>query len=193
MTTKVLNLQFLSLLLGFMSCNLNGNNASKNINNTSTSASINLPCTTWVKGGAFTGLCGNKYSLVIIAEARFVSYRHKMTKAVVLDILLQEKLNSDTINLDDRIELKCIYKSHIRPGEKFILFAYAYEGDHTISGIESISKISNLKDPAVNSIKSYIAHQQNPLVIKNDLELWDSLGYGNQLSQIISCHENEVN
>ncbi|WP_299435731.1 hypothetical protein [uncultured Aquimarina sp.] len=148
----------------------------------------------WLQSGPFIGNCGEKYSLVVLGtideiykkteQERYVS----QTGIIKIDeVLIAGNLENKTYQEEEFIASDCFNQVDVKKGDKVIVFFYEYEGSISIPGGKSILKINGRSDPKIQSIKKYIQSDQNPLSIEEDLHLWEEIGLGSELTQIISC------
>lgn len=148
----------------------------------------------WGESGPFLGLCGSEYSIAFtgtitnintpVEEAYVILQRGVIEIEQVLKVrtVEKQKYKGETFFVSD-----CFYNTDLQVGDKVMVFCYEYEGDFSIPS-NSVLKIDQFDTPVVQSIKTYIEADQNPLVIKEDVELWEKqYGLGEALSQNIAC------
>ncbi|MEO0896609.1 MAG: hypothetical protein AAFY71_09440 [Bacteroidota bacterium] len=152
----------------------------------------------WDKAGPFIGLCGSKYSFVFLGEVKslgniiqdsaslYTSQKGQITIETILHTQKQEKKSYEGQGI---FESDCFFGSDFRIGDLVMVFCYEYEGEVSIPGKRSIVKLKSKNDPLIESIKTYIAGDQQAILLKNDMALWEAAGYGDDLGQIIDCAE----
>ncbi|MBN2694760.1 hypothetical protein JXR93_08860 [bacterium] len=180
---------------------------------------FNVPYTYWwPSGGPFISLCGEKYSMVFLGtvddieepiQSDIEEYKKfeklyipqngviKVEEILVVNNIEKTKLSESikniiNSNLDKNSELffksDCFYNSKLKKGDKTTVFIYFYEGDLSIPS-NSIIKIDSFNSDIVESIKTYIKNNQNPLSIKKDLKLWKRYSLDKALKENIECYE----
>lgn len=204
----------LFLLFAFMvslslSCKENDKTA-KNDNNTISSKINNMPTMVqsdtlyvpytywWENAGPFIGMCGDEYTLVFLGEVTHIGEATKKPDAKFTSqighIKIHKRLKPRDLtkgnpNMQMIFISNCFYGTDVKAGDKVLVFCYKYERAVAIPGPKSILKIDNYDAPVVKSIEKYIDAKQNPLVIKQDIPLWEKYGFGTELKQIIDCKE----
>lgn len=155
----------------------------------------------WNNSGPFIGACGEHYSLAFTGVIKQVdtpiidsSLLYIPQKGVVKihTILKANKNFNKEYTGKKHFTSDCFYKSNATKGDTVIVFCYEYEDSVCIPGPRSIIKIRGFDDPLVNSIKNYIQQDENPIVLKGDMELWKSKGFEHELRQIITCAEETL-
>ena len=150
----------------------------------------------WPESGPFIGNCGEKYSLVFLGiitdinkEVKNKNYITQEGSIQIENVLMSRKLEDTEYSTQEIFTSDCFYKQDLKVGEKVIVFCYEYEGGYSIPGGKSILKVGGNNDPIVKSIKRYIQSEQNPLSIKNDIDLWKIYNLDSDLKRIIECKE----
>ena len=152
----------------------------------------------WENSGPFIGMCGDEYTLVFLGEVTHIGEASKKPDSkftsqighIKIHKRLQPRdLTEGNPNLEMIFVSNCFYGSDVKVGDKVLVFCYKYERAVCIPGAKSIVKIEAYDSPVVKSIEKYIAAKQNPLVIKQDVALWEEYGFGDALKQIIDCKE----
>ena len=155
----------------------------------------------WSGSGPFPGLCAKKYALAFVGEVSDISpptpfkeglqlYTPQDGVIEILEILSQEKLEKQAYTNQKYFQSYCFNRlPDIKKGDTVIVFCHDYYGRYTLTGRIPIVKITGKNDPVLLSIKKYIKNAYNPLVIKDDIALWEEKGLGDDLRQIIECKE----
>ena len=196
------NLLTLALaLLTIFSCGQSNNKTPKDTKAIIKSDTLKVPYTYWwTDSGPFIGMCGEKYALVFLGRVTRIHapiqdstslYIPQEGLIEILEILEKSALAKEKYSGQKYFSSDCFYGSEVEKGDTVMIFCYEYEGRIAIPG--SIVKIDGFDAPIVRSIKKYIEADQNPIVIKEDMELWNEKGFGNALQQIIECKENLIN
>ncbi|MFK8104880.1 MAG: hypothetical protein AB8G15_20345 [Saprospiraceae bacterium] len=148
----------------------------------------------WPASGPFIGMCGDQYSLVVTGtitalaakqpQENFVAQRGTITlhEKIWSQATAQQKYQGEKFMVADAFA-----KTGVELGDKVLVFIYAYEGVYALPGGKSILKIEQFDGPEVQAIRKYIAAEQNPLVLQNDLELWAKYQLDEALQTIIDC------
>ena len=153
----------------------------------------------WPASGPFIGLCGEPYSLVFLGELVNIEkskksenslYTSQKGKVEIKNIIVKKDLKKEKYNNEKFFTSNSFYDSKLKIGDKVIVFIYEYQGHFSIPGKDSIIKIDKFDSPIVNSIKKYIKSGQNPLSIKDDINLWTKYGFGKSLKEVIECQEH---
>jgi len=152
----------------------------------------------WSQSGPFMGLCGDEYSLAFLGIVKEINEPIKHTQALaisqkgsieIVKVLKKRKLIKEEYKNQKYFISDCFYNSNLKKGDKVMVFCYEYEGSYSIPNKKSILKITKFDDPIVKSIQKYIDANQNPIVIKKDLDLWSKRGFVDDLKQLIECRE----
>lgn len=152
----------------------------------------------WSESGSFTGHCGNEISLAftgIIAEIEEpiddAGPLYTVQKGVisVKKVFKVKELGDNTYTGQKFITTDCFYGLDLKLGDKVLVFCYDYEDAYSIPGGKSIVKIDDFDTPIIQSIKTYINSDQNPIPLKKDKGLWAAYGLDESLEQIINCVE----
>ena len=155
----------------------------------------------WPESGPFIGNCGEELSLVFSGvitkldrpstEAGPLYTSQKGTIAVNKVFKIKE-IGEKTYASQGFVGTDCFFESGLKEKDSVLVFCYDYEDDYSIPGKDCIVKIDGFENPLVQSIRKYIDSDDNPLVLKNDIGLWATYGYGRALESSIECRE-EVN
>ncbi len=154
----------------------------------------------WPQAGPFIGLCGDQYAVAFLGTVTKIgrvandkNQTHPTQHGTINidEILFTNQLAKQQYSNQNFFTSTCFFNSKLQPGDQVIVFCYEYEGRYAVPGPGAILKIQDTSDPALLSIKKYIAANQNPLAIKDDLQLWENRGHGQALSQIIDCALNQ--
>ncbi|MGD1891376.1 MAG: hypothetical protein ACFB15_12390 [Cyclobacteriaceae bacterium] len=152
----------------------------------------------WSDSGPFIGLCGENYSLVFLGIVRDINSPMKDTTLLytsqegiieITETIKARRLQKENYNSHKYFSSDCFYNSDVNGGDTVMVFCYEYEGSYSIPGPKSIMKIDGFDDPTVRSIRKYIQMGENPITLKEDMDLWKSKGLENKLKQIIECRE----
>ncbi|WP_108867735.1 hypothetical protein [Aquimarina aquimarini] len=152
----------------------------------------------WPQSGPFIGNCGDTYSFVFLGTVRYINTPAEDSTSIVVsqkggiqidEVLTVRDVKNNTYKNQSLFVSDCFYDQDLTQGDKVLVFCYEYEGDYSIPGKKSILKISDSNDLIVQSIKSYIEKNQNPLSLKKDISLWKKYGLDTELKQLISCKE----
>jgi len=210
---KIKTLLLVILILGIFTVKSNVINREFN---TIKSDTLNVPYTYWwPSGGPFTGLCGDKYSIVLTGtviklnkpskpysvsnDSSEVLYSPQKGIIKINDIKYKKapdegykKTPGKSYDGEAYFSSDCFFSSGLKEGDNVIVFVYSYEGEYSIPG-SSILKFDNCEAPIVKSIESYIKNNQDPLSIRKDTALWKTYGQGDALKQIIDCRLSNMN
>lgn len=152
----------------------------------------------WSESGPFIGNCGDEIALAftgtIVKIENPTDYPgplYTAQKGVVSigNIFKIKEMGANTYANQKFITTDCFYGLGLNLGDKVLVFCYDYEDDYSIPGGKSILKIDDFDIPLVQSIKSYINTDQDPIPLKKDKALWAAYGLDESLEQIIDCAE----
>lgn len=152
----------------------------------------------WGQSGPFIGNCGDEIALAFTATIVEIANPtddpgplYKAQKGIISieNIFKIKELGTNTYVNQKFITTDCFYELGLNVGDKVLVFCYDYEDDYSIPGGKSILKIDDFDAPVVQSIKTYINGNQNPIPLKKDKALWEVYGLGEDLQQIIDCAE----
>lgn len=153
----------------------------------------------WPESGPFIGTCGIPYALVFTGLVQSMGasetaptglYSSKPGVIEIEEILKLEGVGKATYSGQKIFVSDCFEHADVEVGDTVLVFCYEYEGSVSIPGSDSILKIEGLADPAVTSIKKYVAAGQEASAIADDIPMWEERGLGAALRQIIACEES---
>ena len=153
----------------------------------------------WPESGPFVGACGTPYALAFVGIVQSIndtekiangSYQSKQGVIEIAEVLEVEGVGKATYSGQKIFVSDCFEHADVEVGDTVLVFCYEYEGSVSIPGSDSILKIEGLADPAVTSIKKYVAAGQEASAIADDIPMWEERGLGAALRQIIACEES---
>ncbi len=150
----------------------------------------------WSKNGPFDEHCTNTHSLVFtgtivdLKEPSNSSGPLYTAQEGLIEIERMYKIKDIGKNIyaeQNFIRTDCFYESGLQKGDLVLVFCYDYENAYSISGKECIIPIDSFDDALVASIRKYIDKDENPIVLKKDMALWEKYGLGEKLKANIEC------
>lgn len=152
----------------------------------------------WPQSGPFIGACGEELSLVFEGTVTALKeptndpgplYTSQEGTVQLEKVYKIKDLEENTYAGQKFITTDCFYESGVVVGDQVLVFCYDYEDAYTIPGKSSIVKIDAMDFSTVESIRTYIDSDQNPISINKDIKLWESHGLSESLLEIIACKE----
>lgn len=150
----------------------------------------------WPESGPFVGLCGTPYALAFTGIVKQLDATEKASNGIynsrygvieIKELLKVDGVGKDVYRNQRFFASDCFENTGARVGELVLVFCYEYEDGISIPGGRSILRLDGLSDPLLESIKKFIAADQNPEAIAADFKLWESSGFGGMLEEMIEC------
>ncbi|WP_299220259.1 hypothetical protein [uncultured Aquimarina sp.] len=189
-----------TITVTFLGCNQSKHKSKHGLKVSYTADTLKVAYTYWwPQSGPFIGMCGQRYAMVFTGVITKIDISEKEPEALytsqkgiieIEQILTVRHLEKKKYDNQRFFSSDCFYEQGLKEGDKVVVFCYEYEDYYSIPGKKSIIKIKNDNDPIIKSIKKYIETDQNPLAIKDDIELWKKYDLDENLTQIIQCKEN---
>lgn len=186
-------------LAGLMICSCNTKKSKSDIDVVFTQDTLNVGYTYWwPQSGPFIGACGEELSLVFEGTVKALNDPTDdpgplyISQAGIIELQKVYKikdLGKNTYTGQKFVSTDCFYESNVAIGDQVLVFCYDYDGAHTIPGKNSVVKIEAMDFSTIESIRTYIDSNQDPLSIKKDIDLWKQHGLGESLQEIIDCKE----
>lgn len=152
----------------------------------------------WDESGPFIGYCGTPHTLIAMGtivqmetpnEDAGPLYTSQKGSIQLEKVFLINNPKKNAYHRHGYLNTDCFYKSGLKIGDKVLVFCYEYDDELIIPGQESIIPIGDWNHPLVNSTKTFIDKDENPLKIEKDTTLWEAYGHGTSLKRIIECRE----
>ena len=152
----------------------------------------------WPEAGPFIGNCSEELSLVFSgvltklddpSEEAGPLYTSQKGTIAVNQVFKMKEIGKKTYVSQGFVGTDCFFESGLKEKDTVLVFCYDYENDYSIPGKESIVKIGGFESPLVQSIRKYIDSDNDPSVLKKDIGLWASYGYGRALERSIDCRQ----
>lgn len=190
-------LLLLWILVGVSSCNTKKTKSELDIEFVQDTLSVGYTYW-WAESGPFIGNCGDEIALAFAGTIVEIAnptddpgplYTAQKGIVSIENIFKIKELGTNTYVNQKFITTDCFYGLGLTVGDKVLVFCYDYEDDYSIPGGKSILKIDEFDTPVVQSIKTYINTEQDPIPLKKDKTLWAVYGLDESLEQIITCAE----
>ena len=152
----------------------------------------------WPQSGPFIGSCGDELSLVFSGTITNLEepndnpgplYTSQQGTIVINTLYKIKELAKNTYANQRFFISDCFHDLGFEVGDQVLVFCFDYEGSYSIPGRKSLLKLASFDDPLIASIRKYIDADENPIILKNDRDLWVSNGLGHRLESIIECRE----
>ncbi|MFC4095928.1 hypothetical protein [Euzebyella saccharophila] len=152
----------------------------------------------WDESGPFIGYCGTPHTLIAMGSIVQMDapnddagplYTSQKGSIQLEKVFLINNPKKNAYHQHGYLNTDCFYKSGLKIGDKVLVFCYEYDDELIIPGQESIIPIGDWNHPLVNSTKTFIDKDENPLKIEKDTTLWEAYGHGTSLKRIIECRE----
>jgi len=156
----------------------------------------------WPQDGPFIGSCGEELSLVFTGTIKTLEepsddpgplYTSQEGIIELEQVFKIKDLAKNTYASQKFFSTDCFHESGLSMGDQVLVFCYDYEDDYSIPGRKSIVKITGFDDPLIESIRTYIDTDQDPIEIKDDIGLWAEHGFGPDLKRILACKKEMDN
>lgn len=151
----------------------------------------------WSQSGPFIGNCGEELSLVFSGTVTQLMnatddagplYTPQEGVVEIDEVFKIKNLGEKNYANQKFFSADVFHELDLSVGDQVLVICYDYEGEYIIPGKQSILKIASFDDPLIESIRTYIDSDQDPLSIKKDLELWSEHGLKSQLNAILECN-----
>ncbi|TMM58816.1 hypothetical protein FEE95_05135 [Maribacter algarum] len=188
---------FVSIVLFAMSCTTKKSKSDIEVVFTQDTLSVGYTYW-WPQSGPFIGACGEELSLVFEGTVTSLNeptddpgplYTSQKGIVEIEKVYKIKDLGANSYTGQNFFTTDCFYQSGVNIGDQVLIFCYDYEDSYTIPGKNSIVKIDPMDFATVASIRTYIDSDQNPLSIKEDIEIWEAHDLGEGLKEIIQCKE----